>query len=78
MAIVQGHGEGFERSSTPFEVGQLQARLARLHHLTPGDFAVMKRKSLMHEKKPNAEQLLSWLKQEVAAKPGLRKGLVGF
>jgi hypothetical protein len=30
----------------PSEAGQLQAKLARLHQLTPGDFAVMKRKSL--------------------------------
>jgi transitional endoplasmic reticulum ATPase len=60
------------------EIRPFQARLARLHHLTPGDFAVMKRKSLMYEKKPNAEQLLTWLKQEVSSKPGLKKGLVGF
>ncbi|MFA4902275.1 MAG: ATP-binding protein [Desulfobaccales bacterium] len=60
------------------EIGPFQARLARLHHLTPGDFAVMKRKSLMHEKKPTAEALLTWLEQEISAKSGLKKGLVGF
>jgi hypothetical protein len=62
----------------PSEACQLLARLARLHHLTPGDFAVMKRKSLMCERKPAADVLLTWLEQEVAAKPGLRKALVGF
>jgi transitional endoplasmic reticulum ATPase len=62
----------------PSEVGKFKARMARLHHLTPGDYAVMKRKSLMHEKKPTAELLLTWLEQEVASKPGLQKGLVGF
>ena len=62
----------------PSEAGQLKARLAHLHHLTPGDFAVIKRKSLMVEKKPTAELLLTWLEQEVSSKPGLKKGLVGF
>jgi len=62
----------------PSEAGQLQARLACLHHLTPGDFAVMKRKSLMVEKKPTTELLVTWLEQEVSSKPGLQKALVGF
>jgi SpoVK/Ycf46/Vps4 family AAA+-type ATPase len=60
------------------EAGQFKARLARLHHLTPGDFAIMKRKSQMYEKKPAAEMLLTWLDQEVSSKPGLQKVLVGF
>jgi transitional endoplasmic reticulum ATPase len=62
----------------PSEAEQLKARLARLHHLTPGDFAIMKRKSLGLEKKPTAEQLFTWLEQEVLAKPGLKKASVGF
>jgi transitional endoplasmic reticulum ATPase len=62
----------------PSEAGQLKARLARLHHLTPGDFAVIKRKSLMLEKKPAADVLLNWLEQEVSSKSGLQKGFVGF
>jgi transitional endoplasmic reticulum ATPase len=62
----------------PSEAGQLKGRLARLHHLTPGDFAVVKRKSLMLEKKHTAGVLLTWLEQEVAAKPDLKKGLAGF
>jgi transitional endoplasmic reticulum ATPase len=58
--------------SLPFsEAGPLKARLARLHHLTPGDFAVTKRKSLMYEKQPTTERLLTWLEQEIAAKSGL-------
>jgi transitional endoplasmic reticulum ATPase len=63
--------------TNPSEVGQFKARLAHLHHLTPGDFAVIKRKSLLVEK-PTAELLLNWLEQEVAAKPGHQKALVGF
>lgn len=62
----------------PSEAGQLKARLAQLHHLTPGDFAVIQRKSLMLEKRPTGELLLIWLEQEVSSKPGLRKALVGF
>jgi len=65
-------------SVCPSEAGQFKARLARLHHLTPGDFAVVKRKSLMYEKQPTAEQFLTWLEQEVASKPGLKKSSVGF
>lgn len=60
------------------EVGQLRGRLGHLRHLAPGDFAVAKRKSLMSENKPSAELLLAWLKEEVAAKPGIQKSLVGF
>jgi transitional endoplasmic reticulum ATPase len=62
----------------PSVAGQIKGRLARLRHLTPGDFAVIKRKSLLHEKKPTADVLLNWLEQEVASKPGLQRGLVGF
>lgn len=32
----------------------------------------------MLEKKPTVELLLTWLEQEVASKPGLKKGLVGL
>ena len=63
---------------SPSEAGQLKGKLARLHHLTPGDFAVIKRKSRMVEKQPTAEQFLNWLEQEVLCKPGLQRGLVGF
>lgn len=62
----------------PSEVTKLKARLAHLHHLTPGDFTVIKRKSLIVEKKPTTELLLTWLGQEVASNPRLNKGLVGF
>jgi transitional endoplasmic reticulum ATPase len=62
----------------PSDAGQLKTRLAPLNQLTPGDFAVVKRKSLMLEKKPAADVLLTWLEQEVSAKPGLQKCLVGF
>jgi len=48
-------------SMRPSEIGLFKARLAHLHHLTPGDFAVIQRKSLMVEKKPTAELLLTWL-----------------
>jgi len=60
------------------EAEQFKARLTHLHHLTPGDFAVVKRKSLMDEKTSGTEQLLAWLELEVAAKPCIKKGLVGF
>jgi transitional endoplasmic reticulum ATPase len=62
----------------PSEARQLKARLAHLHHLTPGDFAVVKRKSLMSEKQLNVELLLTWLEQEVSSRPRLKKGVVGF
>jgi transitional endoplasmic reticulum ATPase len=62
----------------PSEAGEFKTRLARLHHLTPGDFAVIKRKSLMYERRPTAEQLFTWLEREVLAKPGLKKASVGF
>ncbi len=62
----------------PSEVAHLQARLTHLHQLTPGDFAVIKRKSLMLEKKPTADVLLTWFEHEVLCKPGLKKALVGF
>lgn len=60
------------------EVGQLKARLTHFHYLTPGDFAVIRRKIPMVEWQPTAELLLTWLEHEVAAKPGLEKGLIGF
>ena len=65
-------------SIRPSEIGDLKGRLARLHHLTPGDFAVMMRKSQMLDDKPTAELLVTWLEQEVSSKPGLHKALVGF
>jgi hypothetical protein len=46
--------------------------------LTAGDFAVIQRKRQMLEKKATAELLLTWLAQEVAAKPRHQKALVGF
>jgi hypothetical protein len=46
--------------------------------LTPGDFAVIQRKSQMVEKQPTVEPLFTWLEQEVSSKPVLKKGLVGF
>ena len=60
------------------EAGQLKARLAQLHHLIPGDFGVIQRKSQMVEKKPTAELLLTWREREVSSKPGLQKGQLGF
>ena len=39
--------DNMEVSICPSEAGQFKARLAHLHRLTPGDFAVMKRKSQM-------------------------------
>ncbi len=69
---------GLKVSMRPSEVAHLQARLTHLHQLTPGDFAVIKHKSLMLDKKPTAEQFLIWLEQEVLCKPGLKSGLVGF
>ena len=65
-------------SMHPSEAGQFKARLAHLHHLTPGDFAVIKRRTLMLEKKPPAVLLVTWLEQEVSSKPGLPTALVGF
>jgi transitional endoplasmic reticulum ATPase len=62
----------------PSDVWELKARLAHLHHLTPDDFAVFKRKSLMDERRPAADALLTWLEQEVSYKLGLQKRLVGF
>lgn len=76
--LFKAMAENMKVSMRPSEAGQFKARLAHLHYLTPGDFAVMKRKSLMREKKPTAEQFLIWLEQEVATKPVLQKGLVGF
>jgi hypothetical protein len=40
---------------------QFKARLAHLHHLTAGDFAVILRKRQMLEKRRSAELLLTWL-----------------
>jgi hypothetical protein len=62
----------------PSEFRKLKARLAPLHHLTPGDFAVIQRKSQLVEKQPTVELLLSWLEQGVSSKPVLKKCLVDF
>jgi len=51
-------------SMHPSEAGQFKARLAHLHHLTPGDFAVIQRKSQMVEKKPTVELLLTIIRSE--------------
>ena len=76
--LFKAMAAGLKVSMRPSEAAQLKARLAHLHHLTPGDFAVIKRKSLMLEKKPTAERSLSGSSKRFRAKPGLKKALVGF
>jgi SpoVK/Ycf46/Vps4 family AAA+-type ATPase len=75
--LFKAIAEKMKVSFHPSEAEQLKARLAHLHHLTPWDCAVIQRKSLMVEKKPTADLLLTWLEQEVSSKPVLKKGLVG-
>ena len=61
FVIWHGHlwGGRFQMAGVGYR--QFKARLAHLHHLTAGDFAVILRKRQMLEKRRSAELLLTWL-----------------
>jgi SpoVK/Ycf46/Vps4 family AAA+-type ATPase len=54
------------------------ARLARLHNLTPGDFATVVRKAAILGEPLKAEALITGLEAECAAKPDGRRRPIGF
>jgi SpoVK/Ycf46/Vps4 family AAA+-type ATPase len=60
------------------EAPTFNQRMARLRHLAPGDFAVIRRKALMAGKRLGAGLLVGWLEQEAASKPINFKATIGF
>lgn len=60
------------------EICNLKLKMACLHHLTPGDFAVIRRKVVMAGKIISAGLLMNWLEQEVISKPINSKRPIGF
>ena len=53
------------------------AEILTLDNLTPGDFAVVARKARAL-RETNAKAVARWLEEESQAKPGARRGRIGF
>ena len=57
---------------------KLKQGIAKLDNLTPGDFALIKRKARFMGSKINGVNLLDALEKESTSKPGANKNVIGF
>ena len=63
---------------SPQEVRNLRQTIGSLRHLAPGDFAVVRKRTLMAGKKLSVALLMEWLEQEVISKPINSMRPIGF